>query len=295
MFQDFYHSSEITSIKVSNNTKRNFALDNDNVGREANENMKIKLLVELTDNGGSDGPAEEERIRSLIEPTIKNTKFPLGSDVMVSRVSIDDFDECASKEYNDCSEKANCLNTKGSYNCTCMPGYLDLKSSRLLPGRICSGASTECELCNRNGQCVLANTDVSCNCNPWFAGKNCQINLKLLLIVGAVSVCLMMIIACGVSCFCCRDRRKKAIPSKWPVVIHVCGLMTSCQMDLYSAKQCSGIKLFIVLLVPYGVSMARLPPNVRQHSLMMDPTGTVKSAMSGRSRQKVISSHTGYG
>jgi len=248
--KDFYHSSEITSIKVSNNTKRNFALDNDNVGREANENMKIKLLVELTDNGGSDGPAEEERIRSLIEPTIKNTKFPLGSDVMVSRVSIDDFDECASKEYNDCSEKANCLNTKGSYNCTCMPGYLDLKSSRLLPGRICSGASTECELCNRNGQCVLANTDVSCNCNPWFAGKNCQINLKLLLIVGAVSVCLMMIIACGVSCFCCRDRRKKAIP------------------------------------IPYGVSMARLPPNVRQHSLMMDPTGTVKSAMSGRSRQK---------
>ena len=40
-------------------------------------------------------------------------------------------------------------------------------------------------------------------------------------------------------------------------------------------------------LVPYGVSMARLPPNVRQHSMMMDPSGTVKSAMSGRSRQQV--------
>ena len=39
--------------------------------------------------------------------------------------------------------------------------------------------------------------------------------------------------------------------------------------------------------VPYGVSMARLPPNVRQHSMMMDPSGTVKSAMSGRSRQQV--------
>ena len=64
-FQDFYHSSEITSIKVSNNTKRNFALGNDNVNREANENMKIKLLVELSDEGGSDGPAEEERIRSM--------------------------------------------------------------------------------------------------------------------------------------------------------------------------------------------------------------------------------------
>ena len=91
---------------------------------------------------------------------------------------------------------------------------MDITPASQLPGRLCSGASTECELCNRNGQCVLDSQEVSCNCNPWFAGKNCQINLKLLLIVGAVSVCLMMIIACGVSCFCCRDRRKKAIPSK---------------------------------------------------------------------------------
>lgn len=32
--------------------------------------------------------------------------------------------------------------------------------------------------------------------------------------------------------------------------------------------------------------MARLPPSVRQQSLMMDPHGTVKSAMSARARQK---------
>ena len=199
--------------------------------------MKIKLLVSVADGDDSDGTEDEEKIRTLIEPTIKETKFPLGSDVTVSRVTIDDFDECASAEYNDCSERAVCTNIKvstfkiepirqinkqiifmialqGSYSCSCMPGYLDITPQSLLPGRICSGASTECELCNRNGQCVLAETEVSCNCNPWFAGKNCQINLKLLLIVGAVSVCLMMIIACGVSCFCCRDRRKKAIPSK---------------------------------------------------------------------------------
>ena len=39
--------------------------------------MKIKLLVELSANGGGDGLAEEERIRPLIEATIKNTKFTL--------------------------------------------------------------------------------------------------------------------------------------------------------------------------------------------------------------------------
>ena len=43
-----------------------------------------------------------------------------------------------------------------------------------------------------------------------------QINLKLLLIVGCVSVVLMIVIACGVSCFCCRDRAtdKNNIPCK---------------------------------------------------------------------------------
>lgn len=92
-----------------------------NVDRDSKEDMKIKLLVQVAD-GNVGGLAEEERIRNLIEPTLKETNLPLGSDVMVSRVTIDDFDECTSVEYNDCSNKAICTNTKGSYNCTCMPG-----------------------------------------------------------------------------------------------------------------------------------------------------------------------------
>ena len=58
---------------------------------------------------------------------------------------------------------------------------------------------------------------VRCECRPWFAGRNCQINLKLLLIVGCVSVILMIVIACGVSCFCCRDRNaaKDNIPCEY--------------------------------------------------------------------------------
>ena len=83
--------------------------------------MKIKLLVQVADENVV-GREEEEKIRSSIEQSIKNTKLPLGSDVMVSRVTIDDFDECSSAEYNDCSNRAVCTNTKGSYNCTCMPG-----------------------------------------------------------------------------------------------------------------------------------------------------------------------------
>ena len=78
--------------------------------------------------------------------------------------------------------------------------------------------TTECDLCNKNGKCILDDSAVvRCECRPWFAGRNCQINLKLLLIVGCVSVILMIVIACGVSCFCCRDRNsaKDNIPCKY--------------------------------------------------------------------------------
>ena len=81
-----------------------------------------------------------------------------------------------------------------------------------------TATTTECDLCNKNGKCILDDvSNVRCECRPWFAGRNCQINLKLLLIVGCVSVILMIVIACGVSCFCCRDRHaaKNSIPCKY--------------------------------------------------------------------------------
>ena len=81
---------------------------------------------------------------------------------------------------------------------------------------IFTATTTECDLCNKNGHCVISSdAQVSCDCRAWFAGRNCQINLKLLLIVGCVSVILMVVIACGVSCFCCRERGKNDIPCKY--------------------------------------------------------------------------------
>ena len=35
---------------------------------------------------------------------------------------ISDIDECAGRAHH-CSSNAVCNNTKGSYNCTCKPGY----------------------------------------------------------------------------------------------------------------------------------------------------------------------------
>ena len=44
---------------------------------------------------------------------------------------ITDIDECA-EDLEDCSELANCVNTEGSYQCVCLPGYEG-------DGRVCNG------------------------------------------------------------------------------------------------------------------------------------------------------------
>ena len=125
-----------------------------------------------------------------------------------------------------------------------------------------SATTTECDLCNKNGKCVPDEAQVvRCECRPWFAGRNCQINLKLLLIVGCVSVILMIVIACGVSCFCCRDRQhgKDSIPCECTISSFFLALLK---------------KLAPLFIAPYGTSVSRMPVNMgRQHGFMMDPHG----------------------
>ena len=55
------------------------------------------------DDGSNDAGIAEEQLRSVLESPLEDTKLPLGADVTVSRVVIQDFDECASDEHNDCS------------------------------------------------------------------------------------------------------------------------------------------------------------------------------------------------
>lgn len=243
--KEYYHGSEITSIKVGNSSKRETLFFGGEKNLTRDDAMSINLVVHLAED--SEGLATEERLQSLLDGPIKDTKLPLGADVTVSRVSVQDFNECDYNNHNDCSDQAQCINVEGSYTCQCEEGYHDLSGRDSLPGRVCSATTTECDLCNRNGECILRGQEVTCQCRDWFAGRNCQINLKLLLIVGCVSVGLMIFIACGVSCFCCRDRHSK-------------NLMPS----------------------PYGTStISRVPPSVRSHGMMMDPNGTVKSSRSG--------------
>ena len=138
-FQNLYHGSEITSIRVGNDTKRDIFYGGErNLTR--NQDMAFEVLVHLAENG-NDRFNTEEKLQSVLESPIKDTKLPLGADVTVSRVSVADFDECSSNEHNDCADNSVCYNTEGSYTCSCKDGYHDLSGPDSLPGRVCSGTS----------------------------------------------------------------------------------------------------------------------------------------------------------
>jgi hypothetical protein len=120
---------------VGNTTKRDAFLGGEkNMTR--NDTMAVQVVVHIADAGDV---KSEERLKSVLEGPIKDAKLPLGADVTVSRVSVQDFDECSSDEYNDCSDQADCSNSIGSYACSCRDGFHDLSSPDALPGRVCSG------------------------------------------------------------------------------------------------------------------------------------------------------------
>ena len=64
------------------------------------------------------------------------------SPIALIKSIIADIDECSEKSTNECDINANCMNTEGSYNCTCKIGFLG-------NGQNCTGM--KCLLNSTNG------------------------------------------------------------------------------------------------------------------------------------------------
>lgn len=151
---------------------------------------------------------DEKRLEDVFKKYLRGNNYSLGgTDLYASRDSseglvAEDFDECTSPQYHDCSEHAQCFNLKGTYTCSCKEGFADLSENVLYPGRICSAELIGCDKCHYHGTCYSRGDDqVICECFQWYAGESCHINLKVLLIalvtlgtilLGLLFVCIIL-------------------------------------------------------------------------------------------------------
>ncbi|KAI8520522.1 hypothetical protein Bbelb_002760 [Branchiostoma belcheri] len=79
---------------------------------------------------------QEEVIAAFREALEYKNGTELNIDLNLFDVT--DMDECAAPEHNDCSDKASCTNTVGSFTCQCRDGYEDQSAARGdNPGRVC--------------------------------------------------------------------------------------------------------------------------------------------------------------
>ncbi|XP_068706697.1 uromodulin-like [Montipora foliosa] len=85
--------------------------------------------------------------------------------------SLSDIEECLTGNHT-CSSDANCINTNGSYNCSCKAGFVG-------DGRNCSEID-EClvgnHTCTSDAECINTNGSYHCSCKAGYFGdgRNCS-------------------------------------------------------------------------------------------------------------------------
>ncbi|XP_022247307.1 uncharacterized protein LOC111086895 [Limulus polyphemus] len=119
---------------------------------------------------------------------------------------VEDFDECADPDTNDCSKNGYCVNELGSFWCHCKPGYLDkFQNDRWKAGRQCYACSSE--FCNNHGECVVSKETTACKCRDNYMGTHCDIDREVLGVALGASITAAVIIILTLICLCVWNRR----------------------------------------------------------------------------------------
>ncbi|CAG9773720.1 unnamed protein product [Ceutorhynchus assimilis] len=192
--RDVYHGVHVTSFYPASN------------------GVVSGFYLQLSDN------IDEIRMEDIFKKYLRNNNYSLGgTDVIASQQTLanlraQDFNECENPKLHDCSENAQCFNLRGTYTCSCKEGYSDLSENMLYPGRICSAEQVGCEKCNYHGTCYTRGSEeLLCECFHWYAGENCQVNLKVLLIalVTLGTILFALLLVC-IILTCVRKKPKKS-------------------------------------------------------------------------------------
>ncbi|XP_050591420.1 uncharacterized protein LOC126922673 isoform X2 [Bombus affinis] len=120
--------------------------------------------------------------------------------------NLQDLDECASSELNDCHSSAVCTNNWGGFTCTCNPGLKDPhKDDPNESGRTCiSCAST---YCNNRGSCSYQGDHMQCTCSGNYYGTQCEVDGEVLGVAIGASVAALIIIVLTLVCLIMWSRR----------------------------------------------------------------------------------------
>ncbi|XP_046473603.1 uncharacterized protein pwn [Neodiprion pinetum] len=122
--------------------------------------------------------------------------------------NLQDLDECASSELNDCHASAVCTNTWGGFTCACQPGLKDPhKSEASEAGRVCLSCPTT--HCNNRGLCsyVQHGDEMQCACTGNYYGSQCEIDGEVLGVAIGASVAALVIIVLTLVCLVMWSRR----------------------------------------------------------------------------------------
>ncbi|XP_059167430.1 uncharacterized protein LOC131949602 isoform X3 [Physella acuta] len=130
--RDRYVSSEVVSLDPSSNTGTGvLATVLLHLTPLAEDYTNVTKLAEIIQMFTSDFQANSKE--SVLGKSLIKVKMPFNS------AHVADYNECSSKERNDCDVNANCLNTLGSFMCVCKPMYDDMAEKHNIHtrGRVC--------------------------------------------------------------------------------------------------------------------------------------------------------------
>ncbi|XP_076230306.1 calcium-binding EGF-like domain-containing protein pawn [Nomia melanderi] len=120
--------------------------------------------------------------------------------------NLQDLDECASSELNDCHSSATCTNNWGGFTCACNPGLKDPhKDDPNESGRTC--ISCPSTYCNNRGSCSYQGDHMQCTCTGNYYGAQCEVDGEVLGVAIGASVAALIIIVLTLVCLVMWSRR----------------------------------------------------------------------------------------